>query len=37
MPLDRLRDVGRPLHVVNSALFNLVADNRLAVAERKAA
>jgi hypothetical protein len=36
MPLDRLRDVGRPLHVVNSTL-NLVADNHLALAERKAA
>jgi hypothetical protein len=32
---DRVREVGRPLHVVNSTL-NLVADNRLAVAERKA-
>jgi hypothetical protein len=32
---DRVRDVGPPLHVVNSTL-NLVADNRLAVAERKA-
>ncbi len=27
MPFERLRDVGRPLHVVNSTL-NLVADNR---------
>ena len=35
MPFERLRDVGRPLHVVNSTL-NLVADNALAVAERKA-
>ena len=35
MPFERLRDVGRPLHVVNTTL-NLVADNRLAVAERKA-
>jgi hypothetical protein len=35
MPLDRLRAVGRPLHVVNVTL-NLVADTRLAVAERKA-
>jgi hypothetical protein len=32
---DQVRDVGRPLHVVNTTL-NLVADNRLAVAERKA-
>jgi hypothetical protein len=35
MPFARLRHVGPPLHVVNTTL-NLVADNRLAVAERKA-
>ena len=35
MPFDRMREIGRPLHVVNTTL-NLVADNRLAVAERKA-
>jgi len=35
MPIERLRAVGRPLHIVNATL-NLVADNQLAVAERKA-
>ena len=35
MPFGRVQDLGRPLHVVNTTL-NLVADNRLAVAERKA-
>ena len=36
MPFEpRSATVGRPLHVVNTTL-NLVADNRLAVAERKA-
>ena len=35
LTFDRVRAVGRPLHVVNTTL-NLVADNRLAVAERKA-
>jgi hypothetical protein len=35
VPFHRVRDVGRPLHIVNTTL-NLVADNRLAVAERKA-
>jgi hypothetical protein len=33
---DRIGDAGPPLHVVNSTL-NLVADTRLAVAERRAA
>ena len=33
--LDRARAVGRPLHVVNTTL-NLVGENRLAVADRKA-
>jgi hypothetical protein len=33
--LDRTQSVGRPLHVVNTTL-NLVAENRLAVADRKA-
>ena len=35
VPLDGVRGNGRPLHIVNVTL-NLVADNRLAVAERKA-
>ena len=35
MPFGRVQELGRPLHVVNTTL-NLVADNRLAVAERKA-
>jgi hypothetical protein len=35
VPLDRVQGAGRPLHIVNTTL-NLVADNRLAVAERKA-
>jgi hypothetical protein len=33
---DRVEDLGRPLHVVNATL-NMVAENRLSVAERKAA
>ena len=36
LPFHRVRDVGRPLHVVNTTL-NLVADAKLSVAERKAA
>ena len=35
IPFDQMREIGRPLHVVNTTL-NLVANNRLAVAERKA-
>ena len=35
MPFEQVREVGRPLHVVNTTL-NLVADAKLSVAERKA-
>ena len=35
MPFERVREIGRPLHVVNTTL-NLVADAKLSVAERKA-
>ncbi len=35
MPFEQVREIGRPLHVVNTTL-NLVADAKLSVAERKA-